>query len=530
MINVNLIKEKFRSHFKKILIIVISLLFVTAIHVRLHYMSPAAKNQASRENAIILGVVNCSPPVAFDGSNVVKPDYKVQTTNGEYVSGSDVIFFKEVAKEMGKELQVKAYSGVQGVLNDLDQGIIDCAMGMMNVTDDRKEKFDAVAYYPASTKILFKKNSQASNLFAANKDKITWDLIIQEKVKATVISGSEYYRQLEKEGHQENIRSSDDHNGCLNKLEQDEVAVYISDNLIIDAATKQPKYQNDYQSAKMSGDVLPLGIYLQKNKSELKKSLDDCIKKVKAKSNNEYKDGYDYYFDIACNMEQSKPTIWRKLLTYEKGLYYSLLLSFYGLIVGFVLALLCLKLKTLSLVTGKQTRMTKMLALLIDGIVCLFKSIPVILQTFLIYNLFIRTNIPLFKGNLGTFAVGLIIIVLNTGFNLAFIMINHAQFLDKEQTRAGHALGMNDKQVFKYIIFAQTLTRTVPSLWNQFIINIKDTALFSVIGLASLLWSAQRNASVNYDTITPFLVVSVFYLVLTFITSLLSRIKFNKNK
>ncbi|MBS2126523.1 ABC transporter substrate-binding protein/permease ['Fragaria x ananassa' phyllody phytoplasma] len=545
MLNGNLIKENFKSHFKKILIIVISLLSVTAMHIRLHYMSPVANNQISRTNTITLGVVNCCPPVAFDGANVVNPDYKIQTTNDEYISGSDVIFFKEVAKKMGKILQIKSYSGFQGVFNDLDQGIIDCVMGMMNITPERTQNFDAVEYCPTNTKILFKKDYDKLNL-VDSKNQIPWDAIKNNKVKVTVINGCSYFQKLEKQGHEKHTKTSDDHNGCLTFLENGVSEGYMNDNFIIDAVAKQPKYKDDYQSLQMSGKTYPLGIFFKKNKPKLKESLEkhiqECIDEAKKNDNDKYENGYDYYFDMACNIVQDqnqstnqittkyKTTIWKNLLTYEKGLYYSLLLSFYGLIVGFGLALLCFKLKTLSLVTRKQTRMIKMIALLIDGIVSLFKSIPVMLQTLLIYNLFIRTNIPLFKSNLGTFTVGLIIIVLNTGFNLAFIMINHAQFLDKEQIRAGHALGMNHKQVFKHIIFAQTLTKTVPSLWNQFIINIKDTALFSVIGLASLLWSAQRNASVNYDTITPFLVVSIFYLVLVFIISLLSRITLNKNK
>ncbi|MDV3177679.1 MAG: hypothetical protein Q8800_02310, partial [Candidatus Phytoplasma australasiaticum] len=62
-----------------------------------------------------------------------------------------------------------------------------------------------------------------------------------------------------------------------------------------------------------------------------------------------------------------------------------------------------------------------------------------------------------------------------------------------------------------------------PNIWDQFIVNLKETALYSIIGLPNLLWTAQRNIAITYDTITPFIIISIIYITLASLTQFLKQ-------
>ncbi len=66
-------------------------------------------------------------------------------------------------------------------------------------------------------------------------------------------------------------------------------------------------------------------------------------------------------------------------------------------------------------------------------------------------------------------------------------MLNYIKFLVRGKIEDGYALRMERKQVFRYIILEQTFKRIIPSFRNQLIINLKETSLFSVIGMVNLL-------------------------------------------
>ncbi|WP_373375562.1 ABC transporter permease subunit [Candidatus Phytoplasma solani] len=211
----------------------------------------------------------------------------------------------------------------------------------------------------------------------------------------------------------------------------------------------------------------------------------------------------------------------------------SLVVSVDAIILGFLLALLLVKIKYIDpnvFIQNKFLRFTKKtFAYLIDGYFSFFQAVPVLIQSLLFYFSISIIAKSQFKSDFfiiteGIFAVALIVIMLNTGANLAIIMLNNIKFLDQGQIQAAHALGMTQQQVFKYIIFPQSIKRTYPSIYHQFIINIKETALFSSIGLVGLVWQAQRHIATNGDTITPYLTISIIYLLLVFVANTINKL------
>ncbi|WP_017193796.1 amino acid ABC transporter permease [Vaccinium witches'-broom phytoplasma] len=238
-----------------------------------------------------------------------------------------------------------------------------------------------------------------------------------------------------------------------------------------------------------------------------------------------------FFLDVKNNSDLStkSPSFWSNLYqslpAYKQGFLTTLLLAIDGLFLGFLLAILLTMWKNSSEGIKRQKTcliyLQKILTVIFNFLMNFFKAIPIVIQALLFYSFLV--NMPSFKGSLGPVIVGLIVIMLNTAFNLTEIMLNHIKFLDHGQIEAAYSLGMNQKQVFRYITLGQTFKRTIPSVWNQFIINLKETALFQIIGVVSLIFAAQRQVSITFDTITPYLLISLFYLMLVGMTDLINQ-------
>ncbi|GAF37714.1 amino acid ABC transporter, amino acid-binding/permease protein [Lentilactobacillus farraginis DSM 18382 = JCM 14108] len=76
-------------------------------------------------------------------------------------------------------------------------------------------------------------------------------------------------------------------------------------------------------------------------------------------------------------------------------------------------------------------------------------------------------------------------------------------------------------QIMKDIILPQAVKNILPALGNQFIGNVKDSSLVSVLGITDLMYQAQTVRGSTALGIQPILVASVIYLILTW---LLNRI------
>jgi polar amino acid transport system permease protein len=89
------------------------------------------------------------------------------------------------------------------------------------------------------------------------------------------------------------------------------------------------------------------------------------------------------------------------------------------------------------------------------------------------------------------------------------------------QVDAARALGMRRMQVMRRIVLPQAMRIIVPPTGNETIGMLKMTALVSVIGVAELLYSAQEIYSVTFQTIPLLITVSLWYLFLTSILTLI---------
>lgn len=121
----------------------------------------------------------------------------------------------------------------------------------------------------------------------------------------------------------------------------------------------------------------------------------------------------------------------------------------------------------------------------------------------------------------GTFLSGVLALTLNAGAYIAEIFRAGIQSIDKGQMEASRSLGMSYTKTMSYIIVPQAFRRMLPALGNESIALLKDTSLVSAIGLGELAYAAKSAFGATTRVWEPYLTISVMYLILTLVLSLL---------
>ena len=94
---------------------------------------------------------------------------------------------------------------------------------------------------------------------------------------------------------------------------------------------------------------------------------------------------------------------------------------------------------------------------------------------------------------------------------------------------AARSLGMTRTKAMIYVILPQGIKNSLPSICNEFIINIKDTSVLSVISVMDLFFIVDKINGKNASQDAIF-IAAIIYLALTFgISKLLSLLEKRMN-
>ncbi len=78
----------------------------------------------------------------------------------------------------------------------------------------------------------------------------------------------------------------------------------------------------------------------------------------------------------------------------------------------------------------------------------------------------------------------------------------------------GQALGMTEKQTLRHVIFPQAIKRSLLPIMKEFIINLKDGSVLSVIGVMELFAVTKQIRGATFNTFATFTIAGVIYLIL----------------
>ena len=212
---------------------------------------------------------------------------------------------------------------------------------------------------------------------------------------------------------------------------------------------------------------------------------------------------------------------WAILLS---GVLTTLLISLLGTLFGFLIGLLlaAIRVSAANKPQNKKPRfLVKMGDVLARIYIQVFRGTPMIVQATVIYY-----GVLALFGYWSALVAGIVVVSLNTAAYMAEIIRGAIGSIDKGQTEAGLALGMNFRQILRHIILPQALRHAIPAFGNELIVNIKDTAVLSVIAVSDLFYSSKFIITNNFRPFEVYFIVSLVYLSLTLISSsILKRIE-----
>jgi putative lysine transport system permease protein len=149
-----------------------------------------------------------------------------------------------------------------------------------------------------------------------------------------------------------------------------------------------------------------------------------------------------------------------------------------------------------------------------------FRGTPMIVQAAVLYY----GSAQALHLSIDRTAAALIIVSINTGAYISEIIRGGITSVDDGQFEAANALGMTHFQMMRKVILPQAVRNSLPAVTNEFIVNIKDTSVLSVISVSELFFSGETIAGQNFQFFHTYLVISGIYLIMTFTISRLFRL------
>lgn len=200
---------------------------------------------------------------------------------------------------------------------------------------------------------------------------------------------------------------------------------------------------------------------------------------------------------------------WMSLLW---GLFVTLKITFYAVILGFVLGF------SVAIVRNvyENTKKLKILNFICNVYLTVIRGTPVVVQLLIIYFV-IFSSIRIDKSIAAILAFG-----INSGAYQAEIFRSGINSIPKGQTEAGRSLGFSYAQTMVNIIMPQAIKNVLPTLGNEFIVLMKETSVAGYIALEDLTKAGDVIRSRTYSAMMPFLAVALLYLIMVmFFTYLL---------
>jgi His/Glu/Gln/Arg/opine family amino acid ABC transporter permease subunit len=146
----------------------------------------------------------------------------------------------------------------------------------------------------------------------------------------------------------------------------------------------------------------------------------------------------------------------------------------------------------------------------------IFRGTPLLLQLILIYH----STPQLIGYNISIWEAGILAFSLNSAAYMSVHIQGGINTVDKGQMEAALSLGISYPFAMKDIILPQAIKTILPSLVNEAVNLLKESALISFIGGADILRRANIVASEKYLYFEPLLIAGGLYYVLVMILTM----------
>ena len=209
---------------------------------------------------------------------------------------------------------------------------------------------------------------------------------------------------------------------------------------------------------------------------------------------------------------------------YIEGLGNTLLLTALALILGVILGVVVALIrvtwdKNVSEMHGPAKWVLAVANTVSKIYLTVIRGTPVVVQLLIMYFV-------VFASSRNKIMVGALSFGINSGAYVAEIIRGGIMSIDAGQMEAGRSLGFGYVPTMRFIILPQAFKTVLPTLANEFIVLLKETAVAGYVGLCDVTYAGNIIGGNVYDYLFPLLMSALIYLILVmFFTYLVGRLE-----
>lgn len=479
-------------------------------------------NQGLEEEGVLkVGMEANYAPFNWSQTSASNDAVEISNSPGEYANGYDVQMAVRLAEELGLALEIIKLEW-DGLPPALESGMIDAVIAGMSPTPERAQQIDfSDAYYDSDIVLVVKNDSDLA-------DATTLDAFDGTRVTAQL--NTFHYDLIEQIPNVQQQTAMDSFPSMISSVLSDKSDAYVSERPGAMAATAANSNLTyivfDENQGFDTGQVdTSIAVGMRRN-SPIVDSVNRALATISQDERdtlmndmvllNERGESAGFWSDVA--------EIWdmygsQFLVGARNTLIIALISTVLGSLIGLGIAIYR------SIPVDKKRKPVsyvfyKLFDLVIMAYIEVFRGTPMMVQSMLIFygsKLFFDIDMsPMFAA--------LLIVSVNTGAYLSEVFRGGIMGVDKGQGEAAKAIGMSHYQSMTTVILPQAIRNTLPALGNEFVINIKDTSVLNVIAVTELFFVTRSAAGSTYMTFQSFLIASVIYFVMTFVTTRLLRL------
>ena len=206
-----------------------------------------------------------------------------------------------------------------------------------------------------------------------------------------------------------------------------------------------------------------------------------------------------------------------------RGTGITLLIAITGTILGFLIGLLVAIARTIHLgpkASAWKRVPVKILHAVLGVYIEVFRGTPMIVQAMVIYYgalQYLGLDMP-------RLVAAIFIVSINTGAYMAEIIRGGIISIDKGQTEAAHSIGLTHWQTMVSVVLPQAIRNIMPSIGNEFVVNIKDSSVLNVISVTELFFQAKSATGAYFRYFETYFIIALIYLTLTFTITRILRL------
>lgn len=225
--------------------------------------------------------------------------------------------------------------------------------------------------------------------------------------------------------------------------------------------------------------------------------------------------GYDFYKSFVFD---------NRYQMYIKGLGNTLLLTLLALLIGVALGVVISLIrvswdKNHREMQGPGRYFLGFFNALAKVYLTVIRGTPAVVQLMIMYFV-------IFASSRNKVMVAALSFGINSGAYVAEIIRGGIMSIDEGQMEAGRSLGFGYVATMRYIILPQAFKAVLPTLANEFIVLLKETAVAGYVGLTDVTYVGNIIGGNCYDYLFPLLMSALIYLVLVmFFTFLVGKLE-----